>query len=226
MNNEELRSLVNPLGAYKKLVRLIPALSAKEPPNPDLQDESPQGHLKKQVKTSLSFINKLKKANPSTFARKSVSSLFSGSSSSQSKGNSTRVFDPAAELVVSEAKRKKKSSHPRPVSITVVMLPSLQKSIPRGSQRSQLEKQGRIKKIGICRHTTDDEVHEAIESAFKNIFAPNLTSWQILECIDRNQLIVATKEVTLTAEHAIERRGGLYLCQLDEKVGITLPILF
>ena len=76
------------------------------------------------------------------------------------------TFDPNADLAVSNEKRKKKSCTLKQLTITVVVLPYKQASMPKGKQRQTLEAQGQIRKVPIFRHASDAEVEEAIRTAF------------------------------------------------------------
>ena len=219
LTDSELHSLVNALGPYKKIKRLIPSLTEQETSKPgkQLQQLTSEQALRTQTKKSLSLVSNLKQAKASVFTKKTVSSLFSSNSS---KGKSKRTFEPSADLIVSDEKRKKKSARPKPVSITVIILPTNQGSVPKGKQRNALEKCGRIKKVPIYRHATDPEVEEAIRCAFSNL-QPSLQKWRLLDCVAKNKLCIASVETNLSAEFAIDRRGGLYLCQVVEQVSFV-----
>ena len=103
------------------------------------------------------------------------------------------------------------------LTVTVVVLPYNQASVPKGKQRQTLEAQGRIRKVPIFRHASDAEVEETIRTAFHGI-KPPLN--QVLDCVAKNRLTSLPKEGShsLSAERAIERRGGLYLAQVSDKV--------
>lgn len=218
MSDAELHTLVKPLGSYKKIRRLIPDLASADISTSQRSTKAEQT-LASQSSRSLSLVSQLKRSKASVFTRKKVSSLFQTSTGSTSQ----RTFDPSAELVVSNEKRKKKSCTPKPLTVTVVVLPYKQASVPKGKERQTLETQGRIKKVSIFRHSTDAEVEEAIKAAFLDI-KPSLHRWEVLDCVAKNRLCTATsKEGShgshgLSAEHAIERRGGLYLAQVSDKV--------
>ena len=221
LSDTELHSLVKPLGPYKKIRRLIPDLASADT-STSLGSTKAEQTLNSESKRSLSLVSQLKHAKATVFARKTVSSLFQASTSSKSE----RTFDPSAELAVSNEKRKKKSCTPKPLTITVVVLPYKQASVPKGKQRQTLEAQGRIRKVPIFRHASDAEVEEAIRTAFHGI-KPPLHQWEVLDCVAKNRLCAATSKDGshgLSAEHAIERRGGLYLAQLSDKVS-TLIIM-
>lgn len=80
--------------------------------------------------------------------------------------------------------------------------------------------------VPIFRHTSDAEVEEAIRTAFHGI-TPPLHQWEVLDCFAKKRLCTATSKVGyhgLSAEHVIERRGGLYLAQVSDEVS-TLIIM-
>lgn len=140
LSDAELHSLVKPLGPYKKIRRLIPDLASADT-STSLGSTKTEQTLNSESNRSLSLVSQLKHAKASVFARKTVSSLFQASTG----GKSQRMFDPSAELVVSNEKRKKKSCTPKPLTVTVVLLPYKQASVPKGKQRQTLEAQGRIR---------------------------------------------------------------------------------
>ena len=206
LSDVELRSLVKPLGPYKKIRRLIPDASTS------LRSTKDEQTLQSESRKSISLVSQLKHAKASVFARKTVSSLFQASTSSKSQ--SAAAFSPSAELVVSSEKRKKRSCTPKPLTVTVVVLPYNEASVPKGKQRQTLEAQGRIRKVHIFRHASDAEVEEAIRTAFHGI-KPPLNQWEVLDCVAKNRLTSLPKE---GSHSAIERRGGLYLAQVSDKV--------
>ena len=153
--------------------------------------------------------------------KKTVSALFSGKSGSRSLAKRAPVtaFDPAADLLVADKKRKKQNTKPRPITITVVLLPYVQKSIPKGQQRKALEKEGRVQKIQVHRYASEDDIKVLIATTFSEV-CPNLQDWMVLESSSRNQLSII--EQSLTAEYVIERRGGLYLAEATMNVSICM----
>ena len=172
LSDVELRSLVKPFGPYKKIRRLIPDASTS------LGSTKAEQTLQSESRKSISLVSQLKHAKASVFARKTVSSLLQASTSSKSQS----AFSPSAELVVSSEKRKKKSCTPKPLTVTVVVLPYNQASVPKGKRRQTLEAQGRIRKVPIFRHAIDAEVEEAIRTAFHGI-KPPLNQWEVLDCV-------------------------------------------
>ena len=214
LSDAELHSLVKPLGPYKKIRRLIPDLASTDT-STSLGSTKAEQTLQSESRRSLSLVSQLKHAKASVFARKTVSSLFQASAGSKSQ----TTFNPSAELVVSSEKRKKKSCAPKPLTVTVVVLPYKQASVPKGKQRQNFEAQGRIRKVPIFRHASDAEVEEAIWTAFHGI-KPPLNQWEVLDCVAKKRLTSLPKEGShsLSAERAIEQRGGLYLAQVPDKV--------
>jgi hypothetical protein len=205
LTQNELDSLVKPLGIRKKISRLIPNL--KSPTSLDAQNSS-EPAKKSALQQAKEMVGRLK----GSVDKKTVSALFSGKSGSRSLAKRAPVtaFDPAADLLVADKKRKKQNTKPRPITITVVLLPYVQKSIPKGQQRKALEKEGRVQKIQVHRYASEDDIKVLIATTFSEV-CPNLQDWMVLESSSRNQLSII--EQSLTAEYVIERRGGLYLAE-------------
>ena len=78
---------------------------------------------------------------------------------------------------------------------------------------------GTNQKGPIFRHASDAEFEEAIRTPFHGI-KPPLNQWEVLDCVAKKRLTSLPKEGShsLSAERAIEQRGGLYLAQVPDKV--------
>ena len=123
MSNSELRNLVKPLGPFKKIRQLIPSLADTSTSlGPSASQSKGEQILNAESKKSLSLVSHLKQTKASAFVQKTVSSLFGKTNAISTSTKSKRMFEPSAELVVSDEKRKKKSSNPKPLSVTVVVL--------------------------------------------------------------------------------------------------------
>ena len=110
-------------------------------------------------------------------------------------------------------KRPKKKAA-KPVNISVVMLKKFQKLLPKGKARRELAASKRIKKIQVTRIMSALQVKNVIVRAFSEI--PGLNNFAVLEA-DEQQLCRASYGVDdLTGEVAVDRRGSLYLCEVDK----------
>ena len=159
-----------------------------------LQDEK-----ESSVSAAKSVISKVGK--PTGSVTKTLSKLFLSFSGSR--------FDPRSECASTTSHLKKKKFVPNYSSVEVVMLKNFQSLIPKGELRKELVQGGRLKTLQLSRHMSPQEVKLKILDAFK------CDGFTLLECV-KGRLCKADN-VELTAQHAISRRGALYLCQ-DQKV--------
>ena len=143
------------------------------------------------AKNILSNISK-----PNSSAAKTLSKLFP----------SVTKFDPRAECPSSSSQKKKHKFVPKYSMVEVVMLNTFQSRIPKGECRQELAESGRIKKVQLDRHMTPLQVKSKILQEFK------CEDFTLLECT-KGRLCKVTEDVELSAQHAIARRGALYLCQ-------------
>jgi hypothetical protein len=101
-----------------------------------------------------------------------LSKLFRGSSfPSTSEGKRKRSFDPKADIIVAEQKRKKKATNLRikPRKVTLVLLCKKPVYVPRGHLRKKLRNEGRVIQVELKRCMSAEEVWETIIEAFPNL---------------------------------------------------------
>ena len=155
---------------------------------------------------------------PTGVEAESLSKLFPSSSSAStgSKRIRTPTFDPTADLVVGNEKRKKKAvnnAQGRPTSVKVMALKSFTKYIPRGKQRSTLKKADRERSLLFKRSMTSEEVRCTIAMGFSDIAAVREKNWTYLQCDCDNHLAIS-KNQALNGNDVINRKGSLYICEL------------
>ena len=102
--------------------------------------------------------------DPPTASSRAIASLFPAC-------GSKRKFDPLQGCVVGERQRQKKSANPavrgRSKTITVVALKDIPRSIPKGVQREELKKAGRVKSLPFHRVMSQEEVRRVILEGFQ-----------------------------------------------------------
>ena len=147
----------------------------------------------------------LKVGKPSSSEAKSLLKLFPSFSR----------FDPRSEAASTSSHKKKHKFVPKYSSVEVVMLKNFQTCIPKGECRQELLEAGHIKKVQLSRYMTPDEVKSKILEEF------DCSDFSLLEC-SKGRLSKAKDNVVLTAQHAIARRGALYLCQKQKVSGFLL----
>ena len=167
---------------------------------------------------ALQCLNKLKK--PSDSEAKVLSKLFP--SSKRSAASTIKTFDPADELVVKEAKRKKKStSKVKSSQVEICLLPNFVQRVPKGKQRGDLKQQGRIKKIPVCRHHNWWTIQQSITSSFGSMFTTMMAP-TILTC-DGIALSKADNQQP-NGEVVINRRGSFYISDGSAEDPICLTV--
>lgn len=154
---------------------------------------------------ALNQISKLKA--PKEDEARCLSKLFG---SSQSALPSRQAFDPADELVVKEAKRRKKStsSSEKPSKVEVCLLPHYMARLPKGKARAQLKEKGRVKKVLVKRSDTWPTVHNTLEATFGDLYSGMATP--TILCCDGTALSKAADQAP-GGDAIISRRGSFYL---------------
>ena len=144
---------------------------------------------------------------------KSLAMLFGGSKK--------RSFDPRNECVVASQQAKKKATNHRmkPRAVTVVLLESKPKSVPKGYLRRKVKQAGRIAKVNMKRCMISSEVRDAIVNTFPD-FA-NIQSAQFLRCGNDNVMLL-NEDQDLNGDSVIDLagQGSLYLVQ--KKVEVSM----
>lgn len=117
---------------------------------------------------ALKQISKLKA--PKEGEARCLSKLFG---SLQSVLTISLAFNPADELVVREAKRRKKStsSSEKASKVGVCLLPHYMARVPKGKVRAQLKEKVRVKKITVKRSDTWRTVHNTLEATFGDLYS-------------------------------------------------------
>ena len=95
----------------------------------------------------------------------------------------------------------------------IFFLPTLTKVVPKGKYQQQLQKEGRVQEVPSLHMYDENQVKEVIRTSSKNNVHVG-KEWTVLEVVNKNTLKILP-HVKLTAEFAIERRGGIYLCDKD-----------
>ena len=161
---------------------------------------------------AVNIAGRLKK--PTDGEAKALSKLFPSSSASSTGSKRLRTtFDPTADLVVGEEKRKKKAANVqgRPTSVKVMVLKSFTPYIPRGKPRNDLKKNGRERSLLFRRSMTADDVRSTIARGFSDITVVKDKTWTYLQCDSDNHLAISKKQA-LDGNEVINRKGSLYIC--------------
>lgn len=143
-------------------------------------------------------------SKPSEATAKVLSKLFPGSYK--------RKFDPLSECVNLERKRKKKAAFTRfkgrPKVITVLFLSDIPSTIPKGTAREHIKKEGRMKDVPFFRCASSEEIKELINEVFSGFSSDFI----FLEGQKNNSISVAIKQ-GLDGKGVIDlaRHGSLYL---------------
>lgn len=130
---------------------------------------------------------------PSKANARVLASLFPACASSGSKRKLN--YNPNDECVAGEAHRRKKAATPgqgRAKRLKVVMLSNIPSSIPKGSRRESLKKNGRIVETSFHRCMTANEVIKQIRAAFVDL--GDLHNLQFLHAQRDNTLLVAENQ--------------------------------
>ena len=156
-----------------------------------------------------SIIAKVKK--PTQAEAKALATYFP---SSKSASKRALVFDPAAESVVLPMQKKKKcaTKRQRPCNVTVILMKEFSPKIPKGKIRQRLASKGRILSLRISRSMTNQEVKNQVVRAFK------VDKFVVLECDSTGHNLVKAADQSIDGEKAVDRKGGLYLCEKFEYV--------
>lgn len=130
---------------------------------------------------------------PSKANARVLASLFPACASSGTKRQLN--FNPNDECVAGEAHRRKKAATPgqgRAKRLKVVMLSNIPSSIPKGSRRESLRKNGRVLEIPFHRCMTTNEVIKQIRAAFVGL--GDIHNLQFLHAQQDNTLHVAENQ--------------------------------
>ena len=145
---------------------------------------------------------------------KVLSELFPSSSSVQKRP--LKVFDPTAECVALPQQKKKKAARQKSLSVDVFLLPRFSRNVPKRKDRKALKDAKRNKKISITRQMSTQQVKNTILREFGTDFT-HLKNFTVLECEANNLLKHASFE--LNGSNIAERRGTLYLCEVNSTDG-------
>ena len=129
-------------------------------------------------------------------------------------GGDKKEFNPNAECVVKGQQVKKKKSIPtktKPSTIEVILLKSYQEDVPKGATRNKLKKCGRVQQVKLTRVMTTAEVERIIKRAFKHLA---LKQFMRLD-VDMTGHYLNRSGEELDDQQAINRRGALYICEVD-----------
>lgn len=123
-----------------------------------------------------------------------------------------KKFDPSADCVVLDSKRKKKAAIKRKperfVTISVVMMKKFIPSIPKGKQRQRLASQGRMQGLKVTHSMNGQEIRNKIMDAFK------VSKFTILETDKTGHILLKSCDQEIDGGMVIQRRGCLYLCEI------------
>ena len=126
-------------------------------------------------------------------------------------GKTKQKFNPSGECVVSELKRKKKSTNARikPRNIAVVLLRKKSIFVPKGHSRQLLNKQGRIHKILFCRRMSENDVKIKILESFASF---QLEDLEFFQC-DQNNILLDLHGKKMDGDSVFEvaGQGSLYV---------------
>ena len=111
-------------------------------------------------------------------------------------------------------KKKCATKKQRPSNVTVVMMEKYSHAIPKGQVRRTLASKGRILSLKFTRSMRSEEIKQHIMRAFK------VQSFVVLECDTAGHHLIKAGNQSLDGEEAIERKGGLYLCEKFDCVGL------
>lgn len=150
----------------------------------------------------------LKVARPSEGEAHELSRLFP-----RTTAKKRTLFDPRQSLGLPDKKKKKKAltSLGRSVKVTVCRLPSLCKSVPKGTARRILKCDGRIVDVQVTRAMPATMMKEIINRAFSRFNA----DWQFVE-VGRDNLLTVSQEQSPDGQQVCSKRGCLYI--VDEQV--------
>ena len=159
---------------------------------------------------------------PSKANARVLASLFPACASSGTKRQLN--FDPNDECVVGEAHCRKKAATPgqgRAKRLKVVMLSNIPSTIPKGSRRESLKKNGRVVEIPFHRRMTANEVIKQIRAAFVGL--GDLHNLQFLHARQDNTLHVAENQ-HLDGVGVIKLAGcgSLYIKQSDSSEVVVI----
>ena len=152
--------------------------------------------------------------NPSAASSRDISSLFPACGSQRK-----RKFNPLDECVVGEEQRRKKAANPsvkgRSKCLKVVALTEIPRCIPKGLQREELRKAGRVKELSFRRVMSEHEVQQVILEGFQ------IKAFQFLQGGHNNTLKVnATQSLDGNAAIQLAGSGSLYI---QEQTLATTP---
>ena len=157
---------------------------------------------------------------PSEANAKALATLFPSRRSLSTK--QPLEFDPTDKCVVDDAHRRKKAATPckvRTKRLKVVMLSDIQPSIPKGSRRQSLMKDGRILEVAFRRCMMSNEVMEHVRDAFKDL--GNVSNFQFLRAHQDNMLQVAEDQLDGLGVIKLAGCGSLYVKQSDDDIAVT-----
>ena len=126
-------------------------------------------------------------------------------------GGERKPFDPP-QCLQKECHSKKKavSTKSKASSVEVVVIKNFQQDVPKGLARKKLKKCGRIQSVKISRAMGVSDVERVIKRAFKPI---GLTNFIFLE-VDPTGHYLSHADTGVDGQHAINRRGALYICEV------------
>ena len=154
------------------------------------------------------IIGRVKK--PTEAQAKALATYFPSTSSRKRRMD---PFDPSAECVVISQQRKKKAAikgKPKIHSVTVILMPAFQSSVPKGKKRQTLLSEGRIQTLRLTRCMSALEVKNAIIRAFSS---KSISSFVVLACDVSGHNLSRASEQSIDGEMTAQRRGCLYLCE-------------
>lgn len=120
-----------------------------------------------------------------------------------------KPFDPSQ----SSQKKKKGASAPaksKACTVDVVMLKNFKQDVPKGLERKNLKKKGRIQSVKLTRAMGEEEVERVIKRAFKPLHLTNLVFLEV----DPTGHYLTKASSSVDGQQAISRRGALYICEV------------
>ena len=152
---------------------------------------------------------------PSDASAKVLATLFPACASLSTK--QALKFDPSDDCVVSEAHHRKKAGTPRKgraKRLKVVILKDIPSSIPKGSRRESLRKDGWVAEIPFHRCMTSAEVMKHVQACFNGL--GDVSNLQFLHARQDNTLQVAgDQKLDGVGVIKLAGCGSLYMKQSD-----------
>ena len=157
---------------------------------------------------------------PSKASAKVLSNLFPTSSGGGSRKRSS-TFDPTAECVASARQKKKKAAIRFKASkITVILVSSPDKGVPKGKDRHKLKRDGDEQVIEVKRNMSAKEVKNCILRAFL------IENYNVLKSTQDGKLSIAENQMPAgddAIENITKRKFPLYICETDKVHYLTVP---